>query len=348
MNWNGITVLPGWRDGIGNDILLDHYRRSEADVLITLCDAYMLAPEMLSEMNVAHWLPVDCYPMNFRDQASMNQTGALPIAMSQFGRDQLKSAGFSPRYIPHAIDITTFSPPANHKKQRESIGLSDNTFVVGLNAYNKDVMRKAFGEQMLAFAAFRKRHPDSMLLVHSAVAEPTAVDLQALAHACGIEKAILFPDQYSYAVGTMTAENMASWYGALDVLTNCSYGEGFGLPILEAQATGTPVVVTDASSMTELCGSGWLVPGDKFWVPAHRGWWMRPDVSSMTAAYESAWQARENGTMPALREKARQFALKYDADVVLKECFAPVLDEIQGNLPVKEGVSSGILPETVP
>jgi glycosyltransferase involved in cell wall biosynthesis len=339
LSWNGFTLLPGWRDGVGNDILLDHYRRTNSDLLFTLCDAYILAPDMLAEMNVAHWLPVDCWPVNYRDQASMVRTGALPVAMSKFGLGQLKAAGFSPRYIPHAIDITTFSPPADHKRQRETIGMSESTFVIGINAYNKDVMRKAFAEQMLAFAEFHANHPDSMLLMHSAVAEPSAVDLQALAQACGIEKAILFPDQYSYACGMMSAENMAGWYGALDLLSNCSYGEGFGLPVIEAQATGTPVVVTDCSSMTELCGSGWKIPGTKFWVPAHRGWWLRPEIAKIAEAYEEAFQARENGEMPAIRVKAREFALNYDADVVLTEYFKPLLDEIEAGLPAKPQIS---------
>ena len=332
LTWEGITILPGWRDGTGNDIVLDHYTRIKADVLFTLCDSYVLDAEVLAKMNVAHWIPVDCYPPNFREQANLKVSGAMPIAMSRFAKSHLEAAGFDPRYIPHGIDITTFSPPADLKTQREAIGISPETFVVGINAYNKDVMRKAFAEQFRAFATLHARHPDSVLLVHSAVMDPGAVDLQAVAAACGVEGAVLFPDQYSYACGMMTAENMASWYGSLDLLSNCSYGEGFGLPIIEAQACGTPVVVTRASAMTELCGSGWKVGGDEFWVPAHRGWWIRPDVEEITQALEAAWQVRENGDMPAMRAKARQFALRYDADVVLKEQFAPVLEEIEGKL----------------
>jgi glycosyltransferase involved in cell wall biosynthesis len=332
LTWNGITVLPGYRDGVGNDILLDHYRRRDAQVLITLCDVYMLAPDMLTEMNVAHWVPVDCYPVNYRDMASISASGALPLAMSRFGERQLKKAGLSPRYVPHGIDITVFSPPADHRQQRDGIGLSADTFVIGINAFNKDVMRKGFPEQFLAFAQLHERHPDSVLLVHSAVADPQATDLQALARACGIEKAVLFPDQYAYACGMMTPENMAAWYGALDVLSNCSYGEGFGLATLEAQACGTPVVVTDASASPELCGSGVTVPGTKFWVPAHRGWWLRPDTADIAAAYENMWVTREEGRMPGMRAAARQFALTYDADAVLADYWEPVLKEIESGL----------------
>jgi len=332
MNWEGFMVLPGWRDGIGNDILLDHYQRSGAEVLFTLCDSYVLNPAMIQQMNTVHWVPVDCYPVNYREAANLKHTGALPAGMSKFGQQQLLDAGFSARYIPHGIDIKTFSPPLDTTHQREAMGITDSTFVIGINAYNKDVMRKAFGEQMLAFAQFHGKHPDSILLVHSAVQDPSAVDLKALAEACGVADCVIFPDQYAYACGMMSAENMASWYGSLDLLSNCSYGEGFGLPIAEAQACGTPVIVTDCSSMSELCGAGRKIPGTKFWVPAHRGWWMRPDTSQIYRAYEWAWKAREDGKMPALRAKAREFALQYDADLVLTEHFKPLLDEVEANL----------------
>ncbi len=40
--------------------------------------------------------------------------------------------------------------------------------------------------------------------------------------------------------------------------------EGFGLPVLEAMASGTPVVVSDRSSLPELVGdAGLIVPADE-------------------------------------------------------------------------------------
>jgi glycosyltransferase involved in cell wall biosynthesis len=333
LNWQGIPVLPAWRDGFGSDILLDHYNKTGADLLFTLCDSYALNPQVIAKCNTMHWVPIDCAPMNSREQASLRHTGAMPVAMSQFGKAQLLAAGFSPRYIPHGIDCRIFAPPESPKAQRDVVGASDETFLIGLNAFNKDVMRKSYPEQFRAFAVFRERHPDSKLLVHAAVADPSAVDLNALARACGIEKHVFFPDQYAYACGMMTSENMASWYGALDLYTNCSYGEGFGIPIIEAQACGVPVVVSDVASMSELAGPGWKVPTEPFWVPAHQGWWGQPAMADIADAYEAAWQLREDGGMGALRQQCREFAVNYDADHVLTEYFEPVLKEAEASLP---------------
>jgi len=50
------------------------------------------------------------------------------------------------------------------------------------------------------------------------------------------------------------------------------------------------------------------------------------------AAYEAAWQAREDGKMPALRAKARSFAEQYDADLVLSTYWKPALERLEANL----------------
>lgn len=48
-------------------------------------------------------------------------------------------------------------------------------------------------------------------------------------------------------------------YAKADLLTFVSTIEGFGLPVLEAQATGLPVVTSNCSSMPEVAGEGALL-----------------------------------------------------------------------------------------
>jgi glycosyltransferase involved in cell wall biosynthesis len=96
------------------------------------------------------------------------------------------------------------------------------------------------------------------------------VNLLALANICGIpDEALATSDQVKLHLG-IPAEKMALLYNGFDVLASPSYGEGFGVPILEAQACGVPVIVTDWTAMTELMGAGWLVDGDPFLRPAAR------------------------------------------------------------------------------
>ena len=63
---------------------------------------------------------------------------------------------------------------------------------------------------------------------------------KALAARLGIGKWVTYPDQYAYDTNLITREQLAAWYRGLDVLSICSYGEGFGLPLIEAQAAGIP------------------------------------------------------------------------------------------------------------
>lgn len=52
----------------------------------------------------------------------------------------------------------------------------------------------------------------------------------------------------------VTDEELARWYQRASVLAYPSRYEGFGLPILEAMASGTPVVASRASSIPEVAG----------------------------------------------------------------------------------------------
>lgn len=53
---------------------------------------------------------------------------------------------------------------------------------------------------------------------------------------------------------SLTAQGMAQAFRDCDLLAFASTYEGFGLPILEAQATGRPVLTSDAASMPEASG----------------------------------------------------------------------------------------------
>jgi glycosyltransferase involved in cell wall biosynthesis len=56
-------------------------------------------------------------------------------------------------------------------------------------------------------------------------------------------------------VGFATDEELAVLYAGAKVLVYPSLYEGFGLPPLEAMASGTPVIVSDRSTLPEVVGS---------------------------------------------------------------------------------------------
>jgi glycosyltransferase involved in cell wall biosynthesis len=60
-------------------------------------------------------------------------------------------------------------------------------------------------------------------------------------------------------VGYVPVEELPLWYNAAILFVYPSLYEGFGLPPLEAMACGTPVVVSDASSLPEVVGQAGLL-----------------------------------------------------------------------------------------
>jgi glycosyltransferase involved in cell wall biosynthesis len=60
--------------------------------------------------------------------------------------------------------------------------------------------------------------------------------------------------------GYVSSDELPWWYRAAAVFVYPSRFEGFGLPVLEAMACGTPVITTTASSLPEVAGdAAWLV-----------------------------------------------------------------------------------------
>lgn len=73
--------------------------------------------------------------------------------------------------------------------------------------------------------------------------------------------------------GYIPAETQTLWYNAATVLAYLSSYEGFGLPVVEALACGTPVVAANSSSLPEAAGDAALL------VPPH-------DVDVIVASLE--------------------------------------------------------------
>lgn len=326
ITWEGIPILPAGRADFGPDVIVEHAQNHGADVVITLMDFWKLAPaaERLRDVRVLAWLPVDCEPLGRPDTDTLRRSGAQPVAMSRFGELELKDAGFPALYAPHAVDTSVFKPPADRQALRRELGL-DDFFLIGMCAANRDGVRKAWPEQFMAFAQFAADHPDARLMVHSHMAGPGGLPLVELAEALSIADKIFWSDQYALTAGLMGDAVMADWFGCLDLLTACSYGEGFGVPIMEAQACGVPVVSTDASAMTEITYN-YSVQGTPWWNPVHRAWWTRPNVGEIVDAYRDA---HAGGAFSKItRDDVVKFAAGYDADRVVAEHWLPILEKV--------------------
>ena len=111
-----------------------------------------------------------------------------------------------------------------------------------------------------------------------------------------------------------TMDQMASLYKTADCLVSPSHGEGFGLPVLESMAVGTPVMVTKWSGLRDLVineSYGYLVEIDgkefarnspgKSDFAEDRMKWASIDtdslVENMRAVYGDRKEAKQRGKM---------------------------------------------------
>ncbi len=336
--WNGIKIYPRGMNPYSDDIVVAHWMEwtqstSLPKLLMTLFDVWVLkAPNLDKVPNIASWVPIDHQPCPPEVAAWCQRPNVMPIAMSKFGQIELEKLGIRTVYVPHGIE-SVYKPTQLVKdsagKQisgRQIMGFEDDRFVVMMTAANKGVHppRKAFAENFMAFGMFAQRHPDAVLYMHSdASASMGGLDLNLLAQMCGIAPdRIKWADPYLYRMG-LPLHAMAALYSAADVLLAASMGEGFGIPVVEAQACGTPVIVSNFTAQPELVGDGWLVDGQPFWDPAQKSWFLTPSVASILNALEESYR-RERGTS----QKAIEFAKQYDADVVYDTHWKPAMKEI--------------------
>ena len=333
-DWNGIPVYQRGADLYSNDVVPAHMHDwtqrhpKQGHILFTLYDVWVFKGDRWHDWNVASWVPVDHLPVPPEVTKWLARDSVTPIAMSQYGQSMIENVGIESLYAPHGIE-PVFKPMKRHKGTtgRDYIGISEDKFVVGMNAANKGVSpnRKAFGENILAFSMFAQKHDDVVLYLHTdQMGALGGIRLLQLLQSCGVpEEKFKFVDPYTYRTG-IDQQTLATIYTAMDVLLATSYGEGFGIPTVEAQACGTPVIISDFAASTELLGDGWLIDGQPLWDAPQSSWFHMPSVPAIVDALEQAYQ-RGRGRS----EKAQEFAKAYNADTVFEEHWKPVLTVLE-------------------
>ena len=152
--------------------------------------------------------------------------------------------------VPEAVDHDLFRPgdpeeARDHLAQQYGLRGPFVLFVSSLWPYkNCDGLMRAFARADL---------PDHRLVV---LGPPRDVAYVAELHALADELRIA--DRIDW-VGGVPHEETVYFYRAASVLAYPSFNETFGMPILEAMASGCPVVTSDCSAMPETAGGAALL-----------------------------------------------------------------------------------------
>ncbi len=322
----GLTIYPRLMDPFGEDACIVHARDWRADVTFTFQDIWILDPEKLRKFQ--RWIPyvpIDSDPL-LPAVAERLRLAYEIVTLSQFGHRMLESHGFSSTCIPHGVDTSTFAPSAKQAARRY-FGLPRDTYLFGMVAANLDnPSRKGFQEALDAFQLFHTRHPKSALFIHTSARDPRrGFPIGDYATMLGLSEVVYGLPEYT-AILKLDPAHLARLYSAFDCLLAPSAREGFGLPIIEAQSCGVPVIVNNTTSMPELVGAGAVCEvGWKWWL--NRGTYSpQPDVLSLSEKMEEIYRADRD----ALASRARRFVLtNYDIDDIFEKKWRPYLTRLE-------------------
>lgn len=277
------------------------------------------------EPPIISWVPLDHISLPPAVAQFLKRPNVIPVTMAPHGQRQLEAAGIASTYIPHAIDTKIYKPTETIQgtPARRWLGFKDSDFIVGIVAANKaagELHRKAFAENLLAFSIFAKDKPGVKLYIH---AEPSRVfggfHLPTLMQALGIKpEQVVLPEPFLFRVGYPT-EDMAGVYSAMDVMLATSYGEGFGVCGIEAQAAGTRVITSGFAATADLYSEdSWAVSGQAFWHESQAAFFVVPSVEQIVEKLELAYQVGRGRS-----EKSIEFASQFDIEKVWAEKWLP-------------------------
>jgi glycosyltransferase involved in cell wall biosynthesis len=224
------------------------------------------------------------------------------LVPSNATRDQLLAHGLSPekvRPLPRWVDTDRFSPEFRDPGLWNRWRADDGTKLMYAGRVSREKNLELLVE---AFRELRHSEPETWLIV--AGDGPYRPEMESALRNCN-----------AVFTGFLSQDELARLYASADALVFPSTTDTFGNVVLEAQASGLPVIVTDQGGPQELIlpdRSGLIVPGH--------------DVAALRDAMATLVQ------YPALREamgqEARSFALrgKLSSSEQFSTLFGPTVD----------------------
>lgn len=253
--------------------------------VISVYDLIPLTEKRLFRSALSRWMGKWLYWLCVHEVRYADMVVACSQRTAQEVCDLLGVAAERVKVVPLGVDTSFFIPSREEQRQsvRLSQGIGDEIVVlhVGSNAPYKNI------PTVLAVVGHLRQEGYPVRLVK--VGEPFSTALWQQAERWGISRYIHVEPEASDAL-------LRNWYWASDVLLFPSLREGFGLPVLEALACGTPAVIADVPALNEWAGE--ICPS----APPN-------DVTTLSHAVLWAAQERLN---PTFQKRSREFSLFMD------------------------------------
>jgi glycosyltransferase involved in cell wall biosynthesis len=183
----------------------------------------------------------------------------LVITPSHWSRLRLIEYGFDEtkvRVVPHGVNSQTYYPLTAEDRalNRSDLGFAPDDIVflnIGAATGNKGV-----DILLLAFALLREKHPNLRLILkdlRGLYGNTVTQIIEEMAE----RHPVLFSDETLAAIQvipvSLSQEELRLLYGVADCYVSPYRAEGFNLPVLEAIACGTQVIVTEGGPTDDFC-----------------------------------------------------------------------------------------------
>ncbi len=225
------------------------------------------------------------------------RTAAIVVVPSEFLREVFARYGVRTEVVPNVVDLERFRPgPASKNGEglvRQSLGEGGPRLLIARHL--ESIYDVETG--IRAFEILRARYPNAALDV--AGAGPERERLERLSVELGLMRSVRF-------LGQVENETMPSLYQSADIALNPSLVDNMPISILEALASGVPVVSTSSGGIPAM-----VKAGQEAVLVAPR------DAQAMASAVAALWEAPEQRA--ALREAGLRRAKVFGWSAVREE-----------------------------
>ena len=338
----GYYMLPIQKVEYGFDTVLPYLMRYKPDIFLTMADVGITSgfidgvAQAKQEGWRGRWFAINLVDTESWEHLLWNKILDVPdIVITAkngeilYNKHNIKNV----IYLPFGVDTKVYTPLEEKEKLKEKFKFKDR-FIIGF--VGKNQRRKTLPTLLKSFANFAKDKKDVNLLLHTDAESPTGWSVPCLIAKYEVEidpelqkpnPKIIFTNP---KLDVLTRQHiqpkmMNEIYNLMDVYCQAVGGEGFGLPVLEAQSAGLPTLMTNYSSAVEVIGDKELL------IPILKDAYGRPvveignngvenaipDDTELSKLFNKLYEEWKNSQLKKRGEKAREFALAaYDWDLI--------------------------------
>ncbi len=340
----GVNVYGSGNDPFGEDVAPEYYDKLNADMLITIKEPWNFNTIPNLALNYVPMAIIDHTPLS-PHLLSRVTSGFKVIAVSRFGQRELKANKVDSSYIPHGVEDHYECLWDKKDECAKTWFLDPDAFKIGIVAMNR--ARKMLPRMFRAIRVFMDANPDIKVQVMfwgsisgiamdykpHGVGDTGASLIQEIV-SLDLAETIQWPDENAINEGIperlpSLGWDMVSLYNSFDVLLHITGGEGFGLPLIEAQRCGVPVITTDYAAGPENVGIGLTVPYHDYVVINSVG--TRYALADIDATADALAKIA-NADKDKLARKGVRFTERYRWDNIMEKHFNPFLEECEADL----------------